>query len=504
MRKKMLLVLALLAISLVSHGQQNLARNWITGGGNSFTVSFGSSPQVKNFDSNFNYYFNNGSSCISDANGNLLLLCNGYQLFDSGGIHLLNGDTLVPDKFYEQEYGFSSYPQTSVILPFSNGIYYVVTPTVSNAELLNSWGPGGLAIFDLLLFHKIDMSFGSNGAVIEKAKPLLTNVRISKPQMMACRHADGVNWWLFKPYNDTNIIHKFLVTKDSIYDMGLQAFLAPVLSYYDIVGQIDFDLQGKRYASVVQGSDEIFLCDFDRCSGVMTNPRTYKIPDSARTPSNPALDTEPSGLCWSPDGRFLYVSKYWNIFQLDLQDPDTLTRWHHVVNLDTSEQMFMGYGNMYRGPNGKIYVGNWGGLLAQMSVIDSPNVKGPGCSFCPRCLRFPKPGVTNPPCMPNYALGKDTTVNCWPMGVGESESESGEREKEWALYPNPAQTQLTVESEAFKQGLNSLRIFNLMGQCVLEEVFNTASGKHTVSVQGLPAGMYVVRVNGMVRRVLKE
>jgi len=104
--------------------------------------------------------------------------------------------------------------------------------------------------------------------------------------------------------------------------------------------------------------------------------------------------------------------------------------------------------------------------------------------------------------MPNYALGKDTTVNCWPMGLNESE-ESAAAER-WVIYPNPAQTTLTIESEAFKKGLNHLRIFNLMGQCVLEEAFRTVSGKHTVSVRGLAPGVYVVRVNGMVRRVLVE
>ena len=88
--------------------------------------------------------------------------------------------------------------------------------------------------------------------------------------------------------------------------------------------------------------------------------------------------------------------------------------------------------------------------------------------------------------------------------MGLNESEESAAAESCVVYPNPAQTRLTVESEVFKKGLNSLRIFNLMGQCVLEESFKTVSGKHTVSVQGLPAGVYVVRVNGMVRRVVVE
>jgi hypothetical protein len=484
------------------HAQMVFSGNWITGAGKSFVVSFNPTPTVRIFDSNYTYYFSKGSSCISNENSRLQLLCNGYQIYDSNGVHLLNGDSLVPAKIYDRYNGFSVYNQTSIILPFALGVYYCITPTVSNQEYQNSWGLGGLGNFDLLLYHKINLNSGPNGAVIKKAIPIIQGQSIGRPQMMACRHADGVNWWLLKPYRGNNSIHKFLFTQDSVYDVGLQSFSIPIMSMNDLSGQIDFDLEGKRYASVVQGSDELFLCDFDRCSGALTNPRTYKIPDSARTPTNSTLDTEPSGLCWSPDGRFIYVSKYWNIFQLDLQDPDTLTRWHHVVNLDTSEQMFMGYGNMFRANDLKIYIGNWNNTSAGMSLIANPNLKGAGCNFCARCLQFPKTGASHPPCMPNYSLGKDTTVICWPMNLIESE-ESAAAES-CVVYPNPAQTHLTVESDAFKKGLNRLRIFNLMGQCVLEEAFKTVSGKHTVSVQGLPSGVYILKVNNMVRRVVIE
>jgi len=63
---------------------------------------------------------------------------------------------------------------------------------------------------------------------------------------------------------------------------------------------------------------------------------------------------------------------------------------------------------------------------------------------------------------------------------------------------------LASKNDAFKRGLNHLHIFNLMGQGVLEEWFKTASGKHTVSVRGLPSGVYMLKVNNMVRRVVVE
>ena len=137
-----------------------------------------------------------------------------------------------------------------------------------------------------------------------------------------------------------------------------------------------------------------------------------------------------------------------------------------------------------------------------MSYIDSPNVRGLGCAFKPQGLWQPYTNLKSPPNMPNYGLGPDTSKPCWPLGLSES-GESAAAE-EWVLYPNPAQTQLTIESEAFKKGLNYLHILNLMGQCVLEESFKTVSGRHTVSVRGLPSGVYMLKVNNMVRRVVIE
>jgi hypothetical protein len=153
-------------------------------------------------------------------------------------------------------------------------------------------------------------------------------------------------------------------------------------------------------------------------------------------------------------------------------------------------------------PDGRLYIGNFNGTRKYMSYIDSPNVRGLGCAFRPQGLWQPYTNLLSPPNMPNYGLGPDNSKPCWPLGL----SESGEyaAAEEWVIYPNPAHTQLTIESEALKEGLNHLSIFNLMGQCVYEENFKTSSGKHTVSMRGLSAGLYVLRVNGMVRRLVKE
>ncbi len=478
--------------------------NWITGSGQTYKIHFkDTAPAISPFNLNFQYYFDLGTSCISDTEGSFRLWCNGYRLMDSTGATVDGGDTVTESELCKFQYGFSNYSQASLIIPFGNNEYGVVVASATDSAF-NSWfTPNPFGLFDLLQIHYVDMKLNNGNGKLVKTKTIMQKASLSRTQMMACRHADGKSWWLLKQGHDSNIVYKFILTKDSIYEYGNQFFGLPACGNVDILGQSMFSNNGKRYATVVYGSNLLFYADFDRCTGLLSNPKVRPLPNHAKAPSIPVLDTLPGGLCFSPTDSFLYVAKEYNIYQLDLYEPDSNLAWYHVANMDTSYNAFMQWSCIYSANDGKLYIGNWNGLGSAMSVISNPNAKGAACAFCPKCLRFPTQGSNNPPCMPNYALGKDTTVICWPMGLNESGREEREAQ-ECSVYPNPAQTQLTIESEAFKKGLNSLRIFNLMGQCVLEEAFKTVSGKHTVSVQGLPSGVYMLKVNNMVRRVLIE
>ena len=449
-------------------------------------------------------HFSGGASCISDTNGNLRLVCDGYRLWDSVGNSIEGGDTITPKAICDYYFGGSLYAQSSIILPMGEDIFWVLCATVSDSVFNSKWPVSFSDEFDMLTYTVVDMKAnGGFGKVLKKAVPIETHGRFSRTQMMACRHADGKSWWLLKQGKDTNRIYKYVLTPDSVYNYGSQLFGAPYSQNADVRGQSAFDAQGKRYASVVINCNQVFMADFDRCNGQLTNPRLLNIPIHPKAPSIPIPDTLTTGVCFSPNDSFLYVVKEFNLYQFDLFDPDTNTAWYHVANMDTTYSQFQMWQTIYMAPNQKLYLGNWNGGSNAFSSIENPNLKGAACQFCPKCLRFPQIGASGIPCMPNYALGKDTTLNCWPMGLNESGIEKREA-GECMVYPNPAQTQLTIESEAFKKGLNHLRIFNLMGQCVLEEAFRTASGKHTLSVQGLPSGVYMLKVNNVVRRVVVE
>ncbi len=72
-------------------------------------------------------------------------------------------------------------------------------------------------------------------------------------------------------------VYKYLFTQDSVYNMGYQEFIEPLWGTWDIYGQSTFNVDGNRYATSCDASGiwsgKIFLADFDRCYGILTNPK---------------------------------------------------------------------------------------------------------------------------------------------------------------------------------------------------------------------------------------
>ncbi|MBK9299222.1 MAG: hypothetical protein IPN14_00940 [Bacteroidetes bacterium] len=175
----------------------------------------------------------------------------------------------------------------------------------------------GKAPFDLLQYHIIDLNANAGlGKVIQKDIHLLTNVEMSKVGMMACRHANGYDWWLLKQALDTNMIYTFLVTKDTIEIKHVQGFAEPHFKTWDLRGQSCFSTDGSKYAfaggGVNSNGSQLFISDFDRCTGFLSNLMQINVPiDSTGywyTDSLGIKDSVIRGLSFSAnDSFFIYV-----------------------------------------------------------------------------------------------------------------------------------------------------------------------------------------------------
>lgn len=436
------------------------------------------------------YYFVDGSN-ICDSNGRLLLMSNGYNVLDSNKNYLDGLDSLGGREFIKLSGGFSNYCQNSIFLPMTNGIYYFVNVSASDS-FINYFQNNPVDFdFDELMYSKIDINGnGGAGKVLRREVKIIEKDTLRDTQMMACRHANGKDWWLIKQGVVNNRMHKFLFTKDSVFNFGTQSFSGVEFSKADHGGQSMFSQDGKKFATTNRGSGKIFVADFDRCTGVISNYLMFDVDTlSAHNPNDTTQkDFFTEGLAFSPNGRFIYVYMYFNIQQLDLWDSNPNTRWSVVAGLDTTWDAFQSYSGMYLGPDNKLYMGNWAGLSKQMSYLNNPDAKGLASDFCPRCLRFPKQGVTSPPTMPNYDLGAD--LPCWPLFTTEKGITTGDL----VVYPNPAFDKLYIQTESSCKR----ELYNSVGQLLF------STDKNEIDVSKYSKGFYFIKCGNQTKKIVIE
>jgi hypothetical protein len=450
--------------------------------------------------------FHIGSSCISDsATGKLLLVSNGYTVYDTLGNIIQDGDSLVPPKYYNHNGPLKSSTtnQASLILPKgNNGLYYLFIPTVTDSMytfLLANQTMGGR--YNLFQYHIIDLK-GNNGLgkVIAKNIPLMQNAKLAQTGMQACRHANGIDWWLLKQgINDTNVIYRFLVTADTIIGPDSQFFDKPKFQLKDINfrGQSAFSTNGNKYAFTFgRLNTDLFVADFDRCTGLLSNPKNFVVPiDSTTDPfrdNQGSFDRDKMGIAFSSNDSFIYVATEFNIHQLELNNTDTTTQWYNVQHgSDTTLQKFEKYSTLHRGIDGRIYIGKQSGISRSNSVIDYPNNKGAACGFCRKCLRCDTClyWTVAPANMPDFTLGVDSCFY-WPL----SNVQLAIGNEQLSVYPNPTNSILFIECSS-----NSKReLYNTMGQLVASTFGNN------MDVGFLARGFYFVRVGSEVKRVVLE
>jgi Secretion system C-terminal sorting domain len=456
-----------------------------------------------------NFLLDGGSNICDSATGKLLMVNTGFVLFDTTGNIMENGDNLAPKEAYD----FNAYPcapitQGSLILPKgSNGLYYVFCSTLTDSFFLKY----NYVSHDLLQYHVVDMHANNGlGKVIEKNKVLL-NKRTNKIGMMACRHANGYDWWLLKQASDwdSTTVYRFLVQSDTILGPYVQSWPDLKFDWWDNNGQSCFSKDGSKYAFTYGKSSQLFIADFNRCTGILSNVHIAKVPiDSTTHPFDATqgrLDSFITGVCFSANDSMVYVNRTYNIYQYEMYNANTSSNWYLVKHgEDTVLKYFEEYGHMYRGLDDRIYIGKYGSATNSNSVIDYPNKKGAACGFCRKCFRYNLPDkfTISPPNMPDFNLAA--------LANGCDTSKPPLPKQAWLLYPNPAYTSIKLQVPNSAVGCSiSINIYNLLGQ-VLQKQTYTINIKYEVEVpvNNLAAGVYIIKTaynnSKFVGRFLKE
>ena len=308
------------------------------------------------------YFLSNG--CMSDKDGNLLYMSNGLQIRDRNDNLMEGGDQFRLGAFDTAGAGGYDFRQSPLSLPMpcSDSLYYIFYEAFWNSSI-----PEGSRLY----YGIIDMNANGGLGKVISLNNILIDTFITDGGLGACKHANGIDWWLVKPKFESNEYFKFLVKANGIIEGPFAQSIGLPSHPPDYNSQLVFSPAGDKmfYTNGVQKGG---LFDFDRCTGLLSNPRYIWKIDYSDTAAG-------IGASFSPSGRFLYVTgDSGELYQLDTYSRNVdsskiiLARFYQAQNnlLDVHQLA----------PNSKIYIQGYNSPTP-LTVINYPDSFGLACGL---------------------------------------------------------------------------------------------------------------------------
>lgn len=423
---------------------------------------------------------------ISDENGNLLFSTNGVSVANTNGDLMLNGGGLNPSWYTSQYSPHPSglhLPQSCLVLPKpgTTGIYFLFHSTLDDP-------PASSAHY--LYLTIIDMSLdGGLGGVVSKNQVLI-NDTLNIGRITAVRHANGRDWWIFCFKAGSNIHYRLLLTPFGVSVDGTQAMgeVHPPDN-----GQACFSLDGTRYAYYSGYYVDLELFDFDRCTGLFSNPVHVAIDDYNGM----------GGAAFSSSGRYLYAASTLDLYQFDTEADDMAASMVTIAHWDSTYSPSPPFASLFNmaqlAPDGKIYISTANSGLC-LHVINAPDEPSLACNMEQHGVALPRLNMNSLPNHPNYFLGPVDGSVCDSLGINV-----GVRERLPLLtvcaYPNPSINGHFTLTYPAQPTVGELEIRDVAGRVVLQQRIPQWSTLHQVELAGQAAGMYQCKLtwaNGSV------
>lgn len=501
MRLVLLVFVLFISVHLVAQKQNNI---WCFGDSAGIDFNNINNPQP------YSSVIRSKGSCVSicDTSGNLICYAAtsvphitpadtfNVKVFNRNNQLLINGDSIIGLAWY--------YELVLLPSPGQSNIFYLFCIGVTD-----NYG---------LYYSVIDMNQnGGLGAVVQKNIQLL-NYQCSDG-LSAVKHANGRDWWVLfrRGYLPTNEFYIYLVSPAGI--QGPNIYALGSLSNSNILRQI-FSPDGSKLM-ILNYAGLIELFDFDRCTGIPSNPLT--------------IDTEyccPYPAYWSgefsPYGRYFYLGNTLQdscyLIQLDLQatnimgSSDTLYSFNYPPS-------YYSEGVIKRGPDNKIYVANgyYNGVQnfypyqdsmynmynMNISVINSPDSPGIACNFQPYSFYLGgKRSYLGLPNNPDYDLGPIAGSIC--DSLSNSIIQPLMQNINLNVYYHSSWQVAFINAQKISGKNYSLIVYDVSGKQVFQESGRLASAYYTknLNCEGYANGIYIVSFMSdrekLVKRFVKE
>lgn len=311
--------------------------------------------------------------------------------------------------------------------PLQNGSFFLPSPGDSTHCYYIYMRPDYFqGVFPLpveLQFAKIEIIDNNNNSkVVEKNEVVLSgglDKNYNHPS--AVQHANGRDWWILVPFRMEPKFYRILLSPEGFSEPEEQAIGSkmPTNDPNKYFGYNKFSPDGSRYSEFDIRNGTLQLFDFDRCTGLLSNPYTVQIIGS---PMDPTYELDYSSIAYSPNGNIFYLM-YGNLtgayfVQFDLASNDLLASMNTILFCPPGNNIFdCSISRAVLAPNGKIYVGAAIDTVAY-HVINKPDSLGTACDFEFGGFEFP---ATLPngelSDFPNYRLGPIDGSPCDTLGI---------------------------------------------------------------------------------------
>lgn len=373
-----------------------------------FQFNFNQDPMQLEYVYDREWDFTGTCGIYCNNEGELLAYSNGMFIVDSTHQWMQGGEQIAYNKFWKNKTSKINNDKTWYLgMPFEQGNIFV--PQGDNYEkVLNFTVKYNFkeSTVDTLLYAIIDFNRNNNkGEVISKDVVLLS-AKIKDNGLTATRHANGRDWWLLVESNDNASYYIFLIDSSGV---TLHSTFSGIRKMKDQAyeGTNHFSLDGCKYVSI-RGlywdlTSQITILDFDRATGLLSNPRYSSIPVYEAGLGSSAI--------FSNDGRYLYANNDYEVYRWDTEDVDfpfnreLLAKYDGFISYDSgdlTDSIKTLFGYWQYGPDGKLYNVSCFGRAQHMHRMESPDEDNP--QFEQHIIKTPNNPWTIPH-FPNFRLG---------------------------------------------------------------------------------------------------
>lgn len=362
---------------------------------------------------------------------------NGKFGFFSDGIHVWNKnykkEAINFENVTPNDYRFN---QFNLALPIPNNekkvklIYGIGSIIIVEKDSVGNPIDSGYLISNNLYHTEIDIE--KDSGFVGKEYEIITD-SLATGRFTATRHGNGRDWWiLVSRAGFSNTYHTLLLDDKGLHYIKKQS-VGKVIE--DGVGAAHFSPDGKYYIRFEEVDfvkpSVINIYSFDRCSGILSNPKQLRIYPSIY-----------GGISISPNSRYLYFSNFNKVHQYDLFAKDIEKSVKTIAYLDTINKTILGsYANFYRMqlmPDRRIYCTSAFFGSEYFHIIEKPDLPYPYCNFRQRAISFSARNFGSVPNFPNYRLGPLDGSPCDTLGINNEP-------RAWYRYEKDTTNKLKVE-----------------------------------------------------------